>query len=55
MQPSLLSFQKTAVVEVREFWPISLVGVYKIIAKVLATQLHTVIGDIITASRMLLF
>ena len=37
--------KKHATNEIRDFWPISLVGrVYKIIAKVLANRLRTVIG-----------
>ena len=47
--------KKHAASEIRDFWPISLVGggggVYKIIAKVLANRLRTVMGDIILASQ----
>jgi len=44
--------KKNATSEVRDFRPISLVGgVYKIIAKVMATQLHTVMEDIISTSH----
>ena len=38
--------------EVKDFWPISLVGgVYKILAKVLVTRLHMVLGEIISAPQ----
>ena len=44
--------KKHAAREIRDFWPISLVGgVYKIIAKVLANRLRTVMGNIISASQ----
>ena len=44
--------KKHAASEIRDFWPISLVGgVYKIIAKVLANRLRTVMGDIISTSQ----
>ena len=44
--------KKHAAREIRDFWPISLVGgVYKIIAKVLANLLRTVMGNIISASQ----
>ena len=44
--------KKHAASEIRDFRPISLVGgVYKIIAKVLANRLRTVIGDIISTSQ----
>ena len=44
--------KKKATSEVRDFRPISLAGgVYKIIAKVMATQLHTVMEDIISTSQ----
>ena len=49
---SLSSLKKNAAIEVRDFRPISLVGgVYKFIAKVLATRLCTVMEDIILASQ----
>ena len=49
---SLSSLKKNAAIEVRDFHPISLVGgVYKFIAKVLATRLCTVMEDIILASQ----
>ena len=48
--PSYL--KKNEAIEVKDFRPISLVGgVYKIIAKVLANRLHTVMEDIISASQ----
>ena len=37
--------------EVRDFWPISLIRVYKIIAKVLATRLKMVLGNIVYESQ----
>ena len=38
--------------EVKDFRPISLVGgVYKILAKVLATRLHKVLGEIISTPQ----
>ena len=44
--------KKNEAIEVKDFRPISLVGgVYKIIAKVLANRLHTVMEDIISASQ----
>ena len=44
--------KKQAAREIRDFRPISLVGgVYKIIAKVLANRLHSVMGDLISASQ----
>ena len=47
--------KKNAAIEVKDFRPISLVGggggCYKIIAKVLATKLRTVMEDIISASQ----
>ena len=44
--------KKHAAREIRDFWPISLVGgVYKIIAKVLANLLRTVMANIILASQ----
>ena len=44
--------KKSDVVEVRDFWPISLIGeVYKIIAKVLANKLKMVLGDIVHKSQ----
>ena len=44
--------KKADTVEVKDFRPISLVGgVYKILAKVLAIQLHMVLGDIILAPQ----
>ena len=48
--PSYL--KKNEAIEVKDFRPISLVGgVYKIIAKVLANKLCTVMEDIISASQ----
>ena len=47
---SLSSLKKNAAIEVKDFRPISFVGgVYKIIAKVLATRLHMVMGDIVSS------
>ena len=47
--------KKNAAIEVKDFHPISLVcgggGVYKIIAKVLANKLRTVMEDIISTSQ----
>ena len=44
--------KKNEAIDVKDFRPISLVGgVYKIIAKVLANRLHTVMEDIISASQ----
>ena len=44
--------KKNPAIEVKDFRPISLVGgVYKIIAKVLATRLRTVMEDIISPSQ----
>ena len=44
--------KKNEAIEVKDFRPISLVeGVYKIIAKVLANKLCTVMEDIISASQ----
>ena len=44
--------KKAAAVEVKDFQPISLVrGVYKILAKVLATRLRMVLGEIISAPQ----
>ena len=44
--------KKQAGREIRDFWPISLVGgVYKIIAKFLANRLRLVMGDLISASQ----
>ena len=44
--------KKAAAVEVKDFRPISLVGgVYKILAKVLATRLHKVLGEIISTPQ----
>ena len=44
--------KKNPAIEVKDFRPISLVGgVYKIIAKVLATRLHMVMEDIISRSQ----
>ena len=46
--------KKAAVVDVKDFRPISLVwgrGVYKILAKVLAIRLHMVLGKIISAPQ----
>ena len=49
---SLSSLKKNAAIEVKDFRPISFVGgVYKIIAKVLATRLHMVMGDIVSSSK----
>ena len=41
--------------EVRDFWPISLIRVYKIIAKVLATRLKMVLGNIVYESQNAFF
>ena len=44
--------KKNSAIEVKDFLPISLVGgVYKIIAKVLATRLCTVMEDIISSTH----
>ena len=46
--------KKVAAMELKDFWPISLVGgvgVYKILAKVLAIRLRMVLGDIISAPQ----
>ena len=44
--------KKAAIMEVKDFQPISLVeGVYKILAKVLAIRLRMVLGDIILAPQ----
>ena len=44
--------KKNPAIEVKDFHPISLVGgVYKIIAKVLATRLCTIMEDIISPSQ----
>ena len=43
--------KKSDAVEVRDFWPISLIGVYRIIAKVLATKLKMVLGNIVYESQ----
>ena len=44
--------KKSDAVEVRDFWPISLIGgVYKIIAKVLANRLKIMLGDIVHESQ----
>ena len=54
MQPSLLSFQKNmSLLMSRIFVRLVLLGggVYKIIAKVLATRLHTIMIDIISSSQ----
>ena len=46
--------KKSDVVEVRDFWPISLIGeVYKIIAKVLSNKLKMVLGILFTNLKML--
>ena len=43
---------KTGVMDIKDFWLISLVGgVYKIISKVLANWLKSVLGKIITNSQ----
>ena len=43
--------KKNEAIEVKDFCPISFVGgVYKIIAKVLANRLRTIMADIISAS-----
>ena len=44
--------KKAEMVEIKDFWPISLVGwVYKIISKVLANRLKTILGKIISNSQ----
>ena len=44
--------KKTNAVEVKDFWPISLVGsVYKILAKVLANQLSMILSAVISPSQ----
>ena len=44
--------KKDAAVEIKDFRPISLVGgVYKILAKVLASRLRLVLGEIISAPQ----
>ena len=44
--------KKAAVVEIKDFRPISLIGgVYKILAKVLASRLRMVLGEIISAPQ----
>ena len=44
--------KKAATVEIKDFRPISLVGeVYKILAKVLASRLRMVLGEIISAPQ----
>ena len=44
--------KKFDAMEVRDFWPISLIGgVYKIIAKVLANKLKMVLRDIVYVSQ----
>ena len=44
--------KKAATVEIKGFQPISLVGgVYKILAKVLASRLRMVLGEIISAPQ----
>ena len=44
--------KKSYAVEVKDVWPISLIGgVYKIIAKGLANRLKEVIGDVISESQ----
>ena len=44
--------KKAAAVEVKDFRPISLVGgVYKILAKILATRLRMILGEIISAPQ----
>jgi hypothetical protein len=43
---------KTGVMDIKNFWLISLVGgVYKIISKVLANRLKSILGKIITNSQ----
>ena len=48
--------KKAAAVDVKDFWPISLVGgVYKILAKFLAIHLRMVLGEIISAPQNAFF